>query len=187
MYNCVVPVMDYCSSIWGYKKYQQIDNVQNRAMRFYLGVHRYAPIAAISGDLGWVPSQYRRRLNMLKLWNRLVNFNSDRITKLAFDQDYVSAANAGLLFGWLSAANSGCLQWPVQGCFKRPMLACLQQLIVAAISGQWLGHSVSFGETTGALSRSHRQPWVCWFAVWCCLVWLARSLYPLHSWYIFDE
>jgi hypothetical protein len=93
VFNCVVPVMDYCSSIWGYKTYQQIDNVHNRSMRYYLGVHRYAPIAALSGDLGWVPSRYRRWLNMLRFWNRLINFDSDRITKLVFDQDYMLCNN----------------------------------------------------------------------------------------------
>ena len=46
---CVVPVMDYCSAVWGFKQYQASDNVQNRAMRYALGVHRFAPIPALTG------------------------------------------------------------------------------------------------------------------------------------------
>ena len=61
--NCVFPVLDHCSTVWGYKQYQQLDNVQHRAIRYYIGVHRFAPIAAITGDIGWL---------MLRYWNRLV-------------------------------------------------------------------------------------------------------------------
>ena len=86
--SCIVPIMDYCSSIWGYKHYQASDNVQHRAIRYFLGVHRFAPTAAISGDVGWLPAQSRRRLNMLRLWNRLIIMDSDRITKRVFESEY---------------------------------------------------------------------------------------------------
>jgi hypothetical protein len=33
--NCVVPVLDYCSSVWGYKEYQTLDSVQKRAVRYF--------------------------------------------------------------------------------------------------------------------------------------------------------
>jgi hypothetical protein len=46
--SCVVPKMDYCSGVWGFKKYQSLDNVQHRAIRHYMGVHRFAPILAIT-------------------------------------------------------------------------------------------------------------------------------------------
>ena len=36
-------ILDYCSAVWGFKNYQQIDKVQNRAMRYFLGVHRSTP------------------------------------------------------------------------------------------------------------------------------------------------
>ena len=52
-YACVVLILDYGSSVWGYKPYVQIDNVQNRAMRFFLGVHRFTPNLAITGEMGW--------------------------------------------------------------------------------------------------------------------------------------
>ena len=61
-----MPVMDYGATVWGFKYFQAIENVQNRAMRFYLGVHRFASVEAMAGDLGWVPSRYRRWLHMLR-------------------------------------------------------------------------------------------------------------------------
>ena len=46
---CVVPILNYHSSDWGYKDYSSIDSEQNRS----LGVHRFAPKLAINGDVGW--------------------------------------------------------------------------------------------------------------------------------------
>ncbi|VDH98618.1 Hypothetical predicted protein [Mytilus galloprovincialis] len=85
--SCIVPIL-YYSCVWGYRKYQSKDNIQNRAIRYYLGVHRFAPILAIHGDIGWIPSQYRRWINMVRYWNRLIRFDNNRITKLAFNIDY---------------------------------------------------------------------------------------------------
>jgi len=47
-------------TVLGCKSYQKNDNVQNRAMRCFLGVHRFTPILAMVGDTGWLPSVYRR-------------------------------------------------------------------------------------------------------------------------------
>ena len=41
--SCVVPILKYSSSVWGYKEYNCIDMVQNRSLRYFLRVHRYAP------------------------------------------------------------------------------------------------------------------------------------------------
>ena len=70
--SCVVPILDYQSSIWGYKDYNDIDSVQNRSIRYFLGVHRFAPKLAINGDVGWMPAKELRWFNMLRYWNRLV-------------------------------------------------------------------------------------------------------------------
>ena len=52
-YSCVVPVTDYCSGVWGFRDFNKGDMIQNRAIRYFLGVHRFTPILAISGDMGW--------------------------------------------------------------------------------------------------------------------------------------
>ena len=50
LYNSgVTPILDYCSAIRGYQNFGYIDTVQNRAIRFYLGVHKFAPNLAING------------------------------------------------------------------------------------------------------------------------------------------
>lgn len=89
LYNsCVVPVTDYCSAVWGFRHFNKGDMVQNRAIRYFLGVHRFTPILAINGDMGWPLSTYRRWTNMVRLWNRLVEMNGERLTKKIFLYDY---------------------------------------------------------------------------------------------------
>jgi hypothetical protein len=92
-HSCVVPVLDHCQSIWGFKQYQASDHVQHRAIRYFLGVHRCAPVTAISGDIGWLPCRYRRWLNMLKYWNRLQLMGDNRLTKKIFHIDYRPCQN----------------------------------------------------------------------------------------------
>ena len=74
----ITHILDYCSGVWGFNKLEKIDAVQNRAIRLFLGVHRFAPNKAISADMGWVSSQVRRHVSILRLWNRLVSMDPDR-------------------------------------------------------------------------------------------------------------
>ena len=57
LYDSVVyPVISYGASIWGYKSYSCINAVHNRAMRFFLGVGKYTPVAVLEREMGWEPS-----------------------------------------------------------------------------------------------------------------------------------
>ena len=80
----VIPIMDYCAGVWGYNVLDKIDTVQNRALRLYLGVHKFAPNKAINADMGWITSRTRRHISMLSLWNRLVQMDDNRLTKQVF-------------------------------------------------------------------------------------------------------
>ena len=79
----------YSSSVWGVKRHQSVDNVQHRAMRYFLGVQRFTPILAMVGDIGWLLSIYRRWRSMIRLWNRLILMNNERLTKKVFNADLV--------------------------------------------------------------------------------------------------
>ena len=89
MYNAsVIPVIDYSSEVWGFSKASTCDKVQNRALRYFLGVHRFCPVPAMYGDTGWFECKYRRFMNMLRYWNRLVRMSNNRLTKKLFVYDY---------------------------------------------------------------------------------------------------
>lgn len=68
LYDSVVSsIIKYGASIWGFKSYSCINAVQNRAMRFFLGVGKYTPVAALQGEMGWEP-------NSIKQWNCIGRF-----------------------------------------------------------------------------------------------------------------
>lgn len=51
--SLVLPILTYAAAVWGYKSYSCDNAVFNRACRFYLGVGKYTPKAAVQGDMGW--------------------------------------------------------------------------------------------------------------------------------------
>ena len=85
----LVPIMDYSSSVWGTKCFPKTDMLHNRIIRFYLGVHKCTSNAVIQGDMGWTPPIVRRQLKCLRLWNRLVKMDENRLTRCIFIWDYI--------------------------------------------------------------------------------------------------
>lgn len=84
----VIPVMDYCSEVWGAGKYDFNDRAQYRAMRTILGVRKCTPIPAMYGDLQWLTPLTRHRVAMVRYWCRLTRMPSARLTKRVFEWDY---------------------------------------------------------------------------------------------------
>ena len=72
------PVTDYCAEIWGYTKGISIDNVQLKAMRILLGVHKFTANLFLEGELGWFTSIIRLQLAMLRMCNRLTQMDRNR-------------------------------------------------------------------------------------------------------------
>ncbi len=88
LYNTLVsPVMNYGAEIWGYKSYNCCQCVANKAMKFYLGVHKYTSNAAVLGECGWLKCKFDRWLIMCRFWNRLVQMDEDKLTYKLFKYD----------------------------------------------------------------------------------------------------
>ena len=60
--------MNYGAGIWGYREFPCMEKVQNRALRCFLGVHKYAPLFALQGEMAITS----RKLEILRLWNRIL-------------------------------------------------------------------------------------------------------------------
>ena len=84
------PIINYGSEVWGYTKDNKSEAVQLKAMKIFLGVHRFAANAAVEGDMGWCPNYIHRTLNVLRYWNRLIKLNDNRLTKKIFNFDYTT-------------------------------------------------------------------------------------------------
>ena len=63
----VWPIISSVPVLWGTRGFSSINAVQNRACRFYLGLGKYAPNAAVDGDMGGLPPI------VLKQWKCLLN------------------------------------------------------------------------------------------------------------------
>lgn len=86
LYDATVwPILEYCASVWSYKKHVKPDQIQNRAIRYYLGVHKNAPILGIQADMGWITPEFKYYLAMFRYWNRLINMDSSRLTRRMFE------------------------------------------------------------------------------------------------------
>ena len=91
--SCVCPIMDYCASVWGHAKNEKIMKIHTRATRCFLGVNKYAPIAGIEGDMGWITPDVRHKLAILRYWNKIVDMTDTRIPKIIFN--YLRGNNEG--------------------------------------------------------------------------------------------
>ena len=124
MFNsCVVPVIDYCSGIWGFKQFNKIDTLQSRAIRYFLGVHRFTPILAINGEMGWTLSIHRRWVNMIRLWNRLISMDDNRLTKCVFNSDYTATGKT-----WCSDLKNLLHQVNMQQSFENKQIVNLEHV-----------------------------------------------------------
>ena len=83
--SCISPILDYSCAVWGYKNNKKIEKIQHRAIRYFLGVHRFASIHAIDGDMGWASANLRRKVDMCRYWNRLQSMPSGRLPRRVFD------------------------------------------------------------------------------------------------------
>ena len=69
LYDVLVwPVIAYWAAVWGDRSYSCIEAIQNRAMRFYLGVGRYTPSAGVAGDMGWTSTLIRQWKSVSNVW-----------------------------------------------------------------------------------------------------------------------
>lgn len=119
----VKPILEYGSEIWGYKPFTHTDNIQNRAARYFLGVHRFTPILALRGELGWYTTQKMRWLNMFRYWNRLINMPENRLTKCIFEWDWVKCKD-----NWSSELRELYTQFDSQNTFFEKTLCDLDLL-----------------------------------------------------------
>jgi len=77
----------------GFKDAHKIDTIQHRAMRYYPGVHKFAPVLGMQRDMRWYEPKIRRCIKRIRFWNKLVKLDNSRLTKKAFDADYEQCRN----------------------------------------------------------------------------------------------
>ena len=82
--SMVSSIVEYGAIICGTRNYSCINAMQNRACRFLLGVGKYTPNNAVSGDMDWKLIFRKQWKAVINLWCRLNNVSSDRVHRKVF-------------------------------------------------------------------------------------------------------
>ena len=88
--NCVVPVLDYCSGIWGLdakhqQNFQGIDSVQHRAQRFFLGIDKKSLIIGFEGDMPIINASHRCLIKGAHFYNMLLKLENEWLVKQIYN------------------------------------------------------------------------------------------------------
>lgn len=79
--NLVQPVLMYGSSIWGLTEHKQLETVQNRAGRYFLGAFKNSSNLAVRGDLGWNTVKTKQNIEVLRFFFKISNLEDGRIVR----------------------------------------------------------------------------------------------------------
>ena len=82
--SLVQPIIDYGACVWGHSECKYAEGVQNRAMRFFLGVPCKTPTTAVIGEMGWLASHVRLWTCISRQWCHYSNMEDDRLNKHVF-------------------------------------------------------------------------------------------------------
>ena len=77
-------VIKFGSGIWGTKQYSCINAIQTRAERYFLGVGKYTPNAAVHGETAWIPTIVKQWTTVANVWCRLQNMENSRLNYRIF-------------------------------------------------------------------------------------------------------
>ena len=106
--NYVLPVAGYAAGVWGFKDYPAPQVLQNKAERFFLGVHRFAPLPAPCIEMDWLPMRSIRWIEMLRLMNRLARMDEGRMAKKILRWDIALGC-----VGWMRDILDICEMWGI--------------------------------------------------------------------------
>ncbi len=95
-HSYVLPVANYAAGVWGFKDYPAPQVLQNRITRFYLGVHRFAPVPATKLEMDWLDMKHHRWLDIIRLYNRICAMDRSKLPRVVLEWDYKVGAK-----GWL--------------------------------------------------------------------------------------
>ena len=99
----VLPVANYGAAVWGYKDYSSPQVLQNRIQRFFLGVHRFAPLPALRTEMDWIGMQQERWIEMLRYLGRIARMDESRLPKKILRLEIATGMK-----GWMGEINEIC-------------------------------------------------------------------------------
>ena len=90
----VFSIANYGAGLWGFKDQQANRVLQNTIERYYLGTHRFTPLAATHIEMDWADNKHIHWIEMLRLKNRINDMSTSRWPKKVFQWDRQTNTNA---------------------------------------------------------------------------------------------
>ena len=81
----VVPILLYCSEVWGIYNFTDVDKIHIRICKNIFGVKQQTPNACIYGELGRYPLPLIAKERSIKLWTKIMKNDSSSIHNIYFD------------------------------------------------------------------------------------------------------
>ncbi len=75
----VSPILNYGAGVWGFHQMNEPHVLQNRMIRYFLGVHKFAAVPAMQLEMDWLDVRYQHWLEMARLRNRIVSMEEHRL------------------------------------------------------------------------------------------------------------
>ncbi len=125
----------YVTIAQDYGEWERVDVLHNRAMRYCLGVNKFAPVHALYGEMGWVMPRYGRWISMVRLWNRMISMNNDRLTKRLFLWDKPKCFN-----NWSSWIYEICTEFGLESNFQHELpidISIFDSLMISRTETTW--------------------------------------------------
>ena len=83
--SCVLPILDYACGEWNVGlKTVKLDQIQSKAIRFYLGLPRTSPTLSLNSEMGWTPRLVRRDVETIRLYNQIMKMDPSRLTQKVY-------------------------------------------------------------------------------------------------------
>jgi hypothetical protein len=147
LYDSLVwPIVDYGAVVWGMQVHSSIESVHNKACRFFMGVGRYTPNAAVRGDMGWYTPKERIMTCVTRHWIRCHKQDSEfcnhQIFKWCIKANHRQRRHINWCGRFSAIADNLGLAYlkedeQVQTRFKSDMIREFRQKIAGQVVGEW--------------------------------------------------
>jgi hypothetical protein len=84
---CVTSIADYSGEVFGYNQHQPTLKLHLRAIRAFLGLPKTSCNVGVLSEVDWVLPQYRTRMKMIRMFNRIIKMDENRLTRKIFNWD----------------------------------------------------------------------------------------------------
>lgn len=109
--SCVGSILDYSAAVWGFGFCKDIEDIQSRAARYFLGTGKYMAIPSLNAEMGWISTQSKRLISIVCYYNAVVKMPDDRLPKMVFKEYRTTVGSWGHNVGVLLSDMGYLTEW----------------------------------------------------------------------------